>query len=160
MKEQTNNSEFSKCTQAWRKRPLSVDCIPIISYHLILIEYAPPFCKYIAGHKRGSRIVWLAISRLHKVCSIKVATSTSTSIEDPPDLEVRQFQEQIQKVRSLRRNLKMNTEPSRLSGEDELYVGGYVHLLSNLCPAHVILFWFFDLSLECCRGSLIIIWMI
>lgn len=61
---------------------------------------------------------------------ITVATSASTSSSTiaagSPGLVSSQLQEQIRKVRGLRQNLKMNIEPSRIPGEDELYVGGYV----------------------------------
>lgn len=56
-----------------------------------------------------------------------MATSISTTISS--DLKKEQLQEQIRKVRDLRQHFRMNTEPSRISGEDELYVGGYVHFL-------------------------------
>jgi hypothetical protein len=42
-----------------------------------------------------------------------------------------QLQLQIEKVRNLRRKLSMNSEPSRVLGDDELYVGGYVTMISS-----------------------------
>lgn len=55
----------------------------------------------------------------------------STSTAGLPNLEQEELQEQIRRVRDLRQNLRMNTEPSRIPGEDELYVGGIVSLTEN-----------------------------
>lgn len=57
--------------------------------------------------------------------------AVSTSTAGLPNLEQEELQEQIRRVRDLRQNLRMNTEPSRIPGEDELYVGGIVSLTEN-----------------------------
>lgn len=77
---------------------------------------------------------------IDSVRAITVATSRSTSTVGSPDLENEKLGEQIQKVRALRKNLRMNTEPSRITGKDELYVGGYVYLVRAFYLAHVISF--------------------
>jgi hypothetical protein len=53
--------------------------------------------------------------------------------QEEQETENQLLQVQIEKVRNLRRKLSMNSEPSRVPGDDELYVGGYVTMIFFLC---------------------------
>lgn len=108
---------------------------------LLLDILASPFRKYFFQHKRDIfYCCWYLSLGIDSVRAITVATSRSTSTVGSPDLENEKLDEQIQKVRVLRKNLRMNTEPSRITGNDELYVGGYVYSVRAFYLAHVISF--------------------